>query len=130
MLHTWYNRDVFSPPPGGWGRYAKQRDRSFPPVSTYLYSSIVVYKCINTQFSGDKILSTEPMGVAVLSAGAVDAAKKRSAGKSKSKGTKGKRGHGGVREEIRQLQEELGVDDPNRTPQVNKCVTTAVSSCT
>lgn len=35
----------------------------------------------------------------------------------KSKG--GKRGkHGSVREEIRQLQELLGVDDPNRTPQV------------
>lgn len=45
-----------------------------------------------------------------------NAAKKRSSGKSK--GSKSKRGHGGVREEIRQLQEVLGVDDPNRTPQV------------
>ena len=49
--------------------------------------------------------------------GAVDAAKKRSSGKSK--GSKSKSRRGGVREEIRELQEALGVDDPNRTPQVN-----------
>eukprot|EP00903_Cladosiphon_okamuranus_P016175 g14926.t1 len=49
----------------------------------------------------------------------LDAAKNRSSGKSKgTKGSKGKRG--GVREEIRQLQEALGVDDPNRTPQAGE----------
>ena len=37
------------------------------------------------------------------------AAKKKSSGKDK--GSKSKRGHGGVREEIKQLQEALGVDD-------------------
>lgn len=35
---------------------------------------------------------------------------------AKSKG--GKKDHGGTREEIRRLQEMLGVDDANRTPQV------------
>lgn len=38
--------------------------------------------------------------------------------KSSSKGKGGKKGHGGIREEIRRLQEVLGVDDPNRTPEV------------
>lgn len=52
----------------------------------------------------------------LLSDGAANPAKKRSSGKSKGSKSKAKRG--GVREEIRQLQEALGVDDPNRTPQV------------
>lgn len=30
-----------------------------------------------------------------------------------------KKGRGGIREEIRQLKEVLGVDDSNRTPQVD-----------
>ena len=34
-----------------------------------------------------------------------------------SQGKRVKKSRGGVREEIRQLQELLGVDDPNRTPQ-------------
>lgn len=41
-----------------------------------------------------------------------------SASKKSKKEKSGKKGKGGVREEIRQLQEELGVDDSERTPQV------------
>lgn len=32
-----------------------------------------------------------------------------------------KKGRGGIREEIRQLKEMLGVDDADRTPQVRGC---------
>ena len=49
-----------------------------------------------------------------------DAGKKRSSGKGSKSKSKSKRGHGGVREEIRQLKEVLGVDDPNKTPQVTR----------
>ena len=44
------------------------------------------------------------------------AAKDKNASQKKGKG-RPKR-HGGVREEIRELQEILGVDDPDKTPQV------------
>lgn len=63
---------------------------------------------------------------AVNAVNAVNAAKKRSSGKSKGSKSKGKRG--GVREEIRQLQEALGVDDPNRTPQVKSSSYTEVTN--
>lgn len=46
--------------------------------------------------------------------------KPEKASKKSKKEKSGKKGKGGVREEIRQLQEELGVDDSERTPQAGE----------